>query len=53
MKRRDLVAILVGVTAAWPIAARAQKAMPVIGIIGSTSPGPVCTFCGCLPRGIG
>jgi len=36
MKRRQFIIALIG-TAAWPLAARAQKPMPLIGLLNSSS----------------
>jgi putative tryptophan/tyrosine transport system substrate-binding protein len=53
VRRRDLLALLGGAAALRPLAATAQqKAMPVIGFLGSASPGPYAPFVAAFRQGL-
>jgi putative ABC transport system substrate-binding protein len=52
MRRREFITLLRGVTVVWPLAARAQQAVPVIGFLNNGSPEPFAHLVASFHRGL-
>ena len=52
MKRREFFGVLGGVAAAWPVVARGQQSVPIVGLLRSTPAAPFAGVVSALKEGL-